>query len=354
MRLVEALGMAVMRNIDPETAHGLALKALANGLAPIRKGPVSSPRLATRLAGMTLENPIGLAAGFDKNAVAIAPLSKAGFGWLEVGAATPLPQPGNPKPRLFRQPEHKAVINRFGFNNDGAALIAGRLADRPATNVAVGLNIGANKDTVDKSTDFAKVVAMAGEYCDFLTVNVSSPNTENLRDLQAAEALARILNDVRSARDALTRKPAIFVKLAPDLDDGALSDLASVAMECGIDALIATNTTQARPDPGARHANEAGGLSGRPLMEPSTRILAKLARLTQGRLPLVGVGGISTVDDVWEKLRAGATAVQLYTALAYQGLSLAADLAAQLDQRLQEAGFDHVDQLVGTGIDDWL
>lgn len=353
MRFLEAAGMAVMRNIDPETAHHLALKALNCGLVPLRKGPVTSPRLKTHLAGLALANPIGLAAGFDKNAIAIAPLSHAGFGWLEVGAATPLPQPGNPKPRLFRLPEHKAVINRFGFNNDGATLIAERLSVRPQTAVPVGLNIGANKDTVDKSTDYAKVVALAGDFCDFLTVNVSSPNTEKLTDLQAADALARILLDVKTARDALTTKPAIFLKLSPDLDEGALADLAAVALEYGVDALIATNTTQDRPDPKARHASQAGGLSGKPLMAPSTKVLARLARLTGGKIPLVGVGGIISVDDVWEKLRAGASAVQLYTALAYQGLSLAADLALQLDRRLEQAGLDNVGQLVGSGIDEW-
>lgn len=354
MRLIERTGMAAMRRIDPETAHGLALKALAAGLVPLAGGPVTSERLRLRLAGLDLPNPVGLAAGFDKNAVAVGPLSRAGFGWLEVGGATPRPQAGNPRPRLFRQPAAGAVINRFGFNNEGAAAIGARLAARVRGPVPVGLNIGANKDSADMARDFARVVEAAGAGCDFLTVNVSSPNTQGLRRLQAGELLAGILADVKAARDALPHRPPIFVKLSPDLDEAALADLAEAALAAGIDGLIATNTTQARPDPAAPHAGEAGGLSGRPLMAPSTRVLARLARLTGGRLPLVGVGGISSTEDVWQKLRAGASAVQLYTALAYQGLSLAARLARELDTRLAAEGIAHVSDLVGTGIDDWL
>ena len=354
MRLIETAGLRALRCIDPETAHGLALKALGSGLVPLVGGPITSDRLRVRLAGLDLANPIGLAAGFDKNAVAIAPLSRAGFGWLEVGGATPRPQQGNPRPRMFRQPAQGAVINRFGFNNDGAAAIGARLAARQRGAVPVGLNLGANKDSADMAGDFARVVALAGGGADFLTVNVSSPNTQGLRSLQAAEALARILADVQAARDALPHRPPVFVKLAPDLDDAALEDLAGAALSAGIDGLVATNTTQARPDPGAPHAGEAGGLSGRPLMAPSTRILARLARLTGGRVPLIGVGGISSTEDVWQKLRAGASAVQLYTALAYQGLSLAARLVRELDQRLEAGGFASVAEVCGTGIDDWL
>ncbi len=354
MGLIEWAGMAAMRRMDPEAAHRLALKALAAGVVPLAGAPVTSDRLRVRLAGLDLPNPIGLAAGFDKNAVAIAPLSRAGFGWLEVGGATPRPQAGNPQPRLFRQPGEGAVINRFGFNNEGAAAIGGRLAARVRGPVPVGLNIGANKDSADMAQDFARVVAAAGAGCDFLTVNVSSPNTQGLRKLQAGELLAGILADVKAARAALPHRPPIFVKLSPDMDEAALTDLAQAALEAGIDGLIATNTTQARPNPAAPHAAEAGGLSGRPLMVPSTRVLARLARITGGAVPLVGVGGIGSVDDVWQKLRAGASAVQLYTALAYQGLSLAAQLARGLDARLAAEGIAHVSDLTGTGIDDWL
>lgn len=353
MGLIEQLGMAALRRMDPEAAHGLALKGLNAGLVPLPGGPVTSPRLRVRLAGLELANPIGLAAGFDKNAVAVAPLSRAGFGWLEVGGATPRPQPGNPRPRLFRQPGEGAVINRFGFNNEGAAAIGARLAGRARGPVPVGLNIGANKDSADMAGDFARVVADAGAGCDFLTVNVSSPNTEGLRRLQAGALLAGILADVRAARDALPHRPPIFVKLSPDLDEAALTDLAQAALAAGVDGLIATNTTQARPNPAAPHAAQAGGLSGRPLMAPSTRVLARLARITGGAVPLVGVGGIATVEDVWQKLRAGASAVQLYTALAYQGLSLAAGLARGLDARLEAEGFAHVSEVTGSGIADW-
>lgn len=354
MGLIESAGMIAMRRLDPETAHSLALKALCTGLVPLPGVPVTSGRLKLRLAGLDLLNPIGLAAGFDKNAVAVAPLSRAGFGWLEVGGVTPRPQHGNPRPRLFRQPAQGAVINRFGFNNEGAEAIGARLAARQRGAVPIGLNLGANKDSADMAGDFARVVTVAGAGCDFVTVNVSSPNTQGLRRLQAADALAGILKDVQAARDALPHRPPIFVKLSPDLDPEALEDLASVALSARIDGLIATNTTQYRPDPAAPHAAEAGGLSGRPLMDPSTRVLARLARLTRGQLPLIGVGGISSVEDVWQKLRAGASAVQLYTALAYQGLSLAALLARGLDARLAAQGFSSVTEVTGTGIDDWL
>ena len=354
MRLIEATGLGAMRRLDPEAAHGLALKALRAGLVPLAGGPVTSDRLRLRLAGLDLANPIGLAAGFDKNAVAIAPLSRAGFGWLEVGGVTPRPQPGNPRPRLFRQPAQGAVINRFGFNNEGAEAIGARLVARRRGAVPVGLNLGANKDSTDMAGDFARVVALAGGGADFLTVNVSSPNTKGLRRLQAADALAAILADVQAARDALPHRPPVLLKLSPDLDPAALEDLAAAAIAARIDGLIATNTTQSRPDPAAPHAAEAGGLSGRPLMAPATRILARLARLTGGQVPLIGVGGIGSAEDVWQKLRAGASAVQLYTALAYQGLSLAARLARDLDARLAAEGLANVAELTGTGIDDWL
>jgi dihydroorotate dehydrogenase len=244
MSLPETLALAAMRRLDPEAAHGLALRALRAGLGP-RGGPVTSPRLRVNLAGLDLPNPIGLAAGLDKNATAVAPLLRAGFGFVEVGAATPLPQPGNPRPRLFRLREDGAAINRFGFNNDGATTIADRLAARPPGGV-VGLNLGANKTTADRAADFAAVLARAGPFIDFATVNVSSPNTERLRDLQGPAALAGVLAEVMQANARLTRPVPVFLKIAPDLDDAELEALAEVALAGGVAAIVATNTTLAR------------------------------------------------------------------------------------------------------------
>ncbi len=345
MSLVERAGLAVLHRLDPERAHGLSLLALRAGLAPA-PGPVTSPRLATTLAGLTLPNPVGLAAGFDKNAVALAPLMRAGFGWLEVGAATPRPQPGNPKPRLFRLTQDQAAINRFGFNNDGAAAVAARLATRPK-GIPVGLNLGANKDSADRAADFAAVLAATGAHLDFATVNVSSPNTERLRDLQGPAALAALLRGVMAARATLPRPVPVFLKLSPDLSDTDLAAIAAVAEAEGVAAIIATNTTLARDGLHGRHAQEAGGLSGRPLFARSTAVLAKLFRLTQGRIPLVGVGGIASAEDAYTKIRAGACAVQLYTALAYRGLSLAADIARGLDALLARDGVASRAEAVG-------
>ncbi len=353
MKLIERAGMALMHRMDPEAAHGLALKALNAGLASL-PGVITSPRLATTLAGMALPNPVGLAAGFDKNAVAMAALSRAGFGFLELGAATPRPQPGNPKPRLFRLTEDRAVINRFGFNNDGAEAIAARLAARKPGAVPVGLNLGANKDSTDRAADFARVLAVCGPYVDFATVNVSSPNTEKLRDLQGRAALAALLAGVMETRASLSRPIPIFLKIAPDLSPAEIEDVAEVALSSGITGLIATNTTLSRDGLASPHRDQAGGLSGAPLFEKSTRILARLSHLTEGRLPIIGVGGISSAEQALIKICAGASAVQLYSALAYQGLGLVAEIVQGLDRLLAQQGFANVADAVGTDRGRWL
>lgn len=348
----ERFGLSVMHRLDPERAHRLALAALKAGLAP-RPGPITSPRLATTLAGMALPNPVGLAAGFDKNAEALDGLTRAGFGFLEVGAATPLPQAGNPRPRLFRLPEDRAAINRFGFNNEGMEAIAARLAAGPRT-VPVGLNLGANKDSTDRASDFAAVLARCGPHLDFATVNVSSPNTERLRDLQGRSALAALLAGVMAARDGLDHPIPVFLKIAPDLTEPELADVAVVAREAGIAGIVATNTTTAREGLASRHAGEAGGLSGQPLFERSTRVLAQLSELTGGQMPLIGVGGIGSAEQAYAKIRAGASAVQLYTGLVYGGLSLVRRIAGGLDRLLERDGFASVAQAVGSGREDWL
>lgn len=352
MKLTEKLALAAMHQIDPEAAHGLSIKALTMGLAPA-PGPVTSSRLRTTLAGIELPNPVGLAAGYDKNAEALAPLAKSGFGFIEVGAATPRPQPGNPKPRLFRLTEDKAAINRFGFNNEGMEAIGARLAQRPGDAV-IGLNLGANKDSADRAADFAKVLAHCGAHLDFATVNVSSPNTEKLRDLQGKAALSALLAGVIETRDGLSRRVPVFLKIAPDLDRAGIEDIAAVAVESGIDAVIATNTTLSRDGLHSAHKREAGGLSGAPLFEKSTRVLAQLSELLDGKVPLVGVGGISTAEHAYAKICAGASAVQFYTAMVYGGLSLAGDIARGLDDLLARDGFENVAQAVGTKRKDWL
>jgi dihydroorotate dehydrogenase len=351
--LPERASLALLRRIDPERAHGLALAALRTGLVPL-PGPVTSPRLASTIAGLTLLNPVGLAAGFDKNAVALGPLTRAGFGFIEVGAATPRPQEGNPRPRLWRLLEDRAVINRFGFNNEGMEAIATRLAAHPRSAIPVGLNLGANKDSPDRATDFAQVLARCGAHLDFATVNVSSPNTESLRDLQGPAALTALLAGVMAARNALPRPIPVFLKIAPDLDDAQLAEVARVAMDSGVAGIIATNTTLSREGLASPDAIQQGGLSGAPLFARSTRVLARLSQLTESRLPLIGVGGIASAEDAYTKIRAGASAVQLYTALAYQGLSLAARIARGLDTLLARDGHASVSSAIGTDRARWL
>ncbi|WGR62598.1 quinone-dependent dihydroorotate dehydrogenase (plasmid) [Paracoccus ferrooxidans] len=352
MTPIERLGLAALHRLDPERAHDLSILALRLGLVPLPGRPVTSDRLRMQLAGLDLPNPVGLAAGYDKNARALPALMRAGFGFVEVGAATPRPQPGNPRPRLFRLTQDRAIINRFGFNNEGAQAIADRLAQRPP-GIPVGLNIGANKDSADRSADFAQVVRITGAHADFLTVNVSSPNTEKLRDLQGPQALSALLQGVLAARDALPNRPPVFIKIAPDLDDAALADIAAVALAAPVDAIIATNTTLSRDGLASPQAGEIGGLSGAPLFDRATRILARLYRETQGRVPLIGVGGIGSAEQAWQKLQAGASAVQIYSALVYQGFSLAARIARDLDQRLARENLT-LAELTGSGNADWL
>ena len=349
--MMEKFGLHVLRAFDPEIAHSLAIKALQTGLSP-KVRTVTSARLKTTVAGLPLPNPVGLAAGFDKNATALDGLSCSGFGFVEVGAATPLPQPGNPKPRLFRLNKDRAVINRFGFNNDGMALIAERLSMRPK-GLITGLNLGANKTSDDRAEDFSKVLAHCGPHVDFATVNVSSPNTEKLRDLQGKDALGELLAGVMQARAALHEPIPIFLKIAPDLDQTALEDIVEIAIEQNLDAVIATNTTLTRDGLKSTHRGEIGGLSGRPLFRRSTRILAELYHLLAGRIPLIGVGGVSNALEAYDKICAGASAVQLYTALVYDGVSLVAKITTDLDRMLERNGFDRIEDAVGCRVQEF-
>ncbi|MEO0486426.1 MAG: quinone-dependent dihydroorotate dehydrogenase [Pseudomonadota bacterium] len=348
MSLFDRAALTILHQLDPERAHGVALRALQMGLVP-KAQSAPDARLATTLGGLTLPNPVGLAAGFDKNAQALAPLARCGFGWLEVGAATPRPQPGNPKPRLFRLSEDRAAINRFGFNNEGMEAITARLAQHHSA-LPTGLNLGANKDSTDRAADYAQVYAHAAPHVDFATVNISSPNTEKLRDLQGADALRALLAGVMQAR-AANPKP-VFLKIAPDLSASELEDIAQIATEAGIDAIIATNTTLDRTGLRSRHASETGGLSGAPLFDRSTRVLARLSTLTD--IPLVGVGGIASAEDAYAKIRAGASAVQLYTALIYRGMGLIPEITKGLTKLLDRDGFATLADAIGTDRDRWL
>ena len=334
----ERAGLALMRRADPETAHGLALRALnlrhAAGLSPER-GPVTGPGLARRGFGLEFPNPVGIAPGFDKNAVAMEAALAAGPGFMEIGGVTPRPQAGNPRPRLFRLTEDRGVINRFGFNNDGMEAIASRFAawrDSGAPNAAgiVGVNIGANKDSEDRAADYAAVLTRFAGLASFFTINVSSPNTERLRDLQGRAALDALLAGALEARDRAAPGVPVLVKIAPDLDAQGLADVAEVAMARKLDGIVATNTTLARDGLRSAQAGEAGGLSGQPLFARSTEVLAELSRLTGGSLPLVGVGGVASVDQARAKLEAGASLVQLYSGLVYGGVGLAARIARGL------------------------
>ena len=344
MSALEGFGLKLLRRLDPEQAHGVALKLLSSGLAG-GTGPISTSRLTTRIAGIALANPVGVTAGFDKNAEAVAATLRTGFGFCEVGAVTPRPQPGNPKPRLFRLTEDRAAINRFGFNNQGAATVAARLAANRPEGV-VGINLGANKDSEDKAADYAHVLSAFHAHVDFATVNVSSPNTEKLRDLQGRAALDALLGRVIEVRDSLGTLP-VFLKIAPDLTEAEIMDIAEVCLAHNIDAIVATNTTLNRDGLKSADATQAGGMSGAPLFEKSTAVLRALRQTTDGKVPLIGVGGIATPEQAYTKTRAGASAVQLYTAMVYEGVSLGAKIARGLDELLARDGFASVADAVG-------
>jgi len=335
-----------MRRLDPETAHRLAIRGLQ--LAPLMPAsPVDDPILHTTLAGLALPSPVGLAAGLDKNGEALAGLGKLGFGFVECGSVTPLAQAGNPRPRLFRLTEDRAVINRMGFNNDGLEPFAARLARRPR-GVVVGANLGANKDTEDKAADYVLGLKRLAGLADYFTVNVSSPNTPGLRALQGREALDDLLGRINAAR-AGDRAP-VFLKIAPDLTAAEIGMIVEAAVAHRIDGLIVSNTTLARPD-SLRSADreEAGGLSGAPLKAGARAALAAAAEASAGRLTLIAAGGIDSGEEAYARLRAGASAVQVYSALVYEGPGLVGRIKRDLAARLRADGFSTVAEAVGTG-----
>ena len=338
-----ALARPLLFALDPEVAHGLTIRALKLGLLP-RAAP-DDPILATTLAGIALPNPIGLAAGFDKNAEVPDAMLRLGFGFVEAGTVTPLPQAGNPKPRMFRLVEDKGVINRLGFNNEGLEAYTARLRARARRPGVVGGNVGANKDSVDRIADYETGIAAARDLVSYITVNISSPNTPGLRALQSREALAELIERSRAARGP--EGPPLFVKVAPDLTDEDVHDIAEVAVAGGIDGLIVSNTTLARDGLRSMNARESGGLSGAPLFARSTAVLRDVRRLTGGRLPLIGTGGIGSGADAYAKIRAGASAVQLYSMLVYGGPGLVVRIKRELAALLRRDGFASVAEAVG-------
>jgi dihydroorotate dehydrogenase len=337
-----------LRRLDPEDAHRLAVRGLALGLGP-RAPAGDDPILAVDLAGVALPNCVGLAAGFDKNAEAAGGLLAAGFGFVECGTVTPRPQAGNPRPRLFRLIEDRAVINRMGFNNDGLEAFARRLAKRPRRGI-VGANLGANKDSADRVGDYVTGLERLWPLADYFTVNVSSPNTPGLRALQGRAALDELFGRLNEARVRLTardRRRPVFLKVAPDLEPDEPEAIVGACLAHGVDGIIVSNTTLARPKTLVSASKaEAGGQSGAPLLRPSTHRLREFAEAAAGRLVLVGVGGIASGDDAFAKLRAGATAVQLYSALVYEGPGLVVRLGRQLAERLRAEGFSSVAEAV--------
>jgi dihydroorotate dehydrogenase len=339
------LAAGALRALDPEDAHRLAIAGLRFGLGP-RFPAGGDPALAIDLAGLSLPNPVGLAAGFDKNAEAAGAMLAAGFGFVECGTVTPLAQTGNPRPRLFRLSEDEAVINRMGFNNAGLEAFARNLpSPRPGL---IGANVGANKDADDRIGDYLTGLRRLWGRADYLTVNVSSPNTPGLRALQQGAALQELLGRIAETRRALSGRAPVFLKVAPDLDEREIGEICEAVAAHGLDGIVVSNTTLSRPSSlKSRWRDEAGGLSGAPLMTPSTHVLALFHAAANGRFPLIGVGGIASGADAYAKIRAGARAVQLYSALVFGGPGLVRVIRRDLAARLKADGFALIADAVG-------
>jgi dihydroorotate dehydrogenase len=339
----------VLFRLDAERAHAVALTALK--LIPGARRAAPQGPLATEVAGLVFPNPLGMAAGFDKDGEVPDALLALGFGFAEIGSITPLPQSGNPRPRLFRLAEDAGVINRMGFNNRGAAEAVERLrlrADKAnGRRGIVGINIGANKDSPDRIADYALMTRLMAPFASYLAVNISSPNTPGLRALQDESALTGLIEAVLDARG--TPGPPVFLKVAPDLQNADIDAIARIALDQGLAALIVSNTTISRPPLKSTHAHEPGGLSGAPLRDLAQQRLADFRKATGGALPLVGVGGIASAEDAWARIRAGASLVQLYSAMVYQGPGIARRILRGLLDLMRRDGFGSVAEAVGTG-----
>jgi len=351
IRAFDALSLPLLRHLDAEDAHRLAIAGLR--LMPQLGRPADEPRLAVRAFGLNFPNPIGMAAGFDKNAEAPDALLRLGFGFVEIGSVTPRPQAGNPRPRLFRLEADGGVINRMGFNNDGADAVLRRLAARAQHGGIVGVNIGANKDSPDRVADYVTLIETFAPVATYFTVNISSPNTPGLRNLQQAGALDDLLMRVTEARERVRTSAGetpVLLKIAPDLSLGQLDDVVQIARSRRIDGMIVGNTTLARPPSLRDHATarEAGGLSGRPLFPLATRMLAETYVRVEGAFPLIGVGGIDSGGAALTKIRAGASLIQLYSSLVYKGLGLVADIKADLVSTLRRTQRQSLGEIVGS------
>lgn len=344
------VGTRLLRQLPAETAHQMTL-ALAGAVCPLLPSPTpDNARLGVKAFGLSFPNPIGLAAGFDKDAAVPDAMAKFGFGFVECGTVTPRPQSGNPRPRLFRLIEDQAVINRMGFNNGGMDAAATNLKARKGSSNGsggiVGINIGANKDSIDRIADYAQGFARLAPLADYVTVNVSSPNTPGLRGLQNKEELTRLLSTLLEARGRHGHKP-LLLKIAPDLDGHAMDEIADVVRASGIEGVIVSNTTIARPPLQSEHAKETGGLSGKPLFEASTTVLKEMRQRLGDAVTLVGVGGVASGEDAYAKIRAGASLVQLYSALVFQGPGLVARIKRDLLACLARDGFANVTAAIG-------
>jgi len=339
-----SLSLPFLRLLDPERAHQATLLGLKTGLGPC--GKKDAPSLGVDVCGLHFPNPIGIAAGFDKNGEVPDAMLRMGFGFAEVGTTTPRPQNGNPRPRIFRLDAERAVINRLGFNNQGHAAMRARLERRQGRDGVIGVNLGANKDTEDKADDYVIGIKFFEGLASYFTINVSSPNTPGLRGLQSRDELSDLLGRVLEAREDNT---PVFLKIAPDLLPEEREDIAAVVLESGVDGLIVSNTTIARDGlVSGRHAEEAGGLSGKPLMQKSTEILSDMYRLTKAQVPLIGVGGVASGADAYDKIKAGASLVQLYSALTFEGPELIGSIKRDLEKALKHDGFGAIADAVGT------
>jgi dihydroorotate dehydrogenase len=350
IRAFDAFSLPLLRWFDPEDAHRLALQGLK--LLPIARPRGDDQKLAVRAFGLNFPNPVGIAAGFDKNAEVPDALLRLGFGFVEVGTVTPKPQAGNPRPRLFRLERDEAVINRLGFNSDGADAALRRLAARAHLGGIVGVNVGANKDSPDRTADYVKLIEVFAPVASYFTVNVSSPNTPGLRNLQQAQALDDLLARVIDARERARKNAGdspVLLKIAPDLSLAELDDVVQIARSRRVDGMIVSNTTLARPSTlrEQNRARESGGLSGRPLFRLSTRMVAETYVRVEGAFPLVGVGGIDSGGAALTKIRAGASLIQLYSALVYKGLGLIEDIKNDLASTLLRTGRDSLSEIVG-------
>jgi dihydroorotate dehydrogenase len=335
-----------MHLLDPETAHEVTIAALQLGLGPRDHTRDQDAILRTTIGGMFLPNCVGLAAGFDKNAQVPDAMLNAGFGFVECGTVTPLPQAGNPRPRLFRLSQDRAVINRMGFNNQGLEAFAARLAKRKRRGI-VGANIGANKDAEDRIADYVTGLTRLWGLADYFTVNISSPNTPGLRALQTKAALEELLGRLAEARKALAGQAPVFLKVAPDLDDGEIETIAAAVQAFALDGIVVSNTTVSRPDLASVQREETGGLSGAPLMSLSTLALSRFRAALPKDFTLIGAGGIASGSDAYAKIRAGASAVQLYSSLVFEGPGVIRRIKRDLAARLRSDGFNSIDQAIG-------